>query len=363
MENKKKLHRILGAVQNYAWGMSGSANPAPLTYQYGKANGLDCCVSKPYAEVWLGTHKSGPSYVYSSDSDSDTTTTERLTLSSLIESDPAFHLGSGVNSTSGSATTTATTTATTNATTNATLPYLLKILSISKVLSIQSHPDLALAKILHAKFPEIYKDCNHKPEMAIALKDGFQAMCGFRSLSEIAKNLALFPEFGEIAGKAEVQGVLDAVEKTGGCGDFSTLAQSALKALFSSFMAKFPHSGKTPLASLISRISSPSFVPTPLTRLIASFNEMFPNDCGVLSPILMNVVTLNEGQSLFVPANTPHAYITGEIIECMAASDNVVRCGLTPKFKDVDILCDMLTYRTGEVEVGGGGVHEHGREH
>lgn len=29
----------------------------------------------------------------------------------------------------------------------------------------------------------------------------------------------------------------------------------------------------------------------------------------------------------------------------MATSDNVVRAGLTPKFKDVQCLVDMLTYR------------------
>ena len=31
-------------------------------------------------------------------------------------------------------------------------------------------------------------------------------------------------------------------------------------------------------------------------------------------------------------------------MECMACSDNVVRAGLTPKFKDVETLCKMLTY-------------------
>ena len=34
-----------------------------------------------------------------------------------------------------------------------------------------------------------------------------------------------------------------------------------------------------------------------------------------------------------------------DIIECMASSDNVVRAGFTPKFKDVDTLLSMLTYR------------------
>jgi mannose-6-phosphate isomerase len=31
-------------------------------------------------------------------------------------------------------------------------------------------------------------------------------------------------------------------------------------------------------------------------------------------------------------------------MECMASSDNVVRAGFTPKFKDVDTLTNMLTY-------------------
>jgi mannose-6-phosphate isomerase len=37
------------------------------------------------------------------------------------------------------------------------LPFLLKVLSIEKALSIQSHPDKKTAEVLHAKFPKIYK--------------------------------------------------------------------------------------------------------------------------------------------------------------------------------------------------------------
>ncbi len=32
-------------------------------------------------------------------------------------------------------------------------------------------------------------------------------------------------------------------------------------------------------------------------------------------------------------------------MECMACSDNVVRAGLTPKFIDVPVLCEMLGYQ------------------
>lgn len=53
-------------------------------------------------------------------------------------------------------------------------------------------------------------------------------------------------------------------------------------------------------------------------------------------------------------ANEPHAYVAGEIIECMACSDNVVRAGLTPKFKDVDNLVNMLTYSMGGPNIDAG---------
>merc|ERR1719330_954776 len=67
---------------------------------------------------------------------------------------------------------------------DAKLPFLLKVLSINKALSIQSHPDRALAERLHRERPDVYKDPNHKPEIAIALTN-FEALCGFRPLAEI----------------------------------------------------------------------------------------------------------------------------------------------------------------------------------
>ena len=53
-------------------------------------------------------------------------------------------------------------------------------------------------------------------------------------------------------------------------------------------------------------------------------------------------------------ANEPHAYLSGDLAECMACSDNVIRSGLTPKYKDVDLLCECLTYRTGRAPVNRG---------
>lgn len=72
--------------------------------------------------------------------------------------------------------------------------------------------------------------------------------------------------------------------------------------------------------------------------------KQYPNDVGVLAALLFNHLKLNPGEALYIGANEPHAYLTGECVECMAASDNVVRAGLTPKYMDVKILCSMLTY-------------------
>merc|ERR1712226_1469929 len=71
--------------------------------------------------------------------------------------------------------------------------------SIQKALSIQAHPDRVLAERLHRERPDIYKDANHKPEISIALGD-FEAMCGFREVSEIIEFVNVVPEFRAIIG-------------------------------------------------------------------------------------------------------------------------------------------------------------------
>lgn len=82
-------------------------------------------------------------------------------------------------------------------------------------------------------------------------------------------------------------------------------------------------------------------------KLYKTFNRInkdFPNDVGILSLFFFNLIKLKPGESIFLPANIPHAYLEGDCIECMACSDNVVRAGLTPKYKDVETLLTMLNY-------------------
>lgn len=83
------------------------------------------------------------------------------------------------------------------------------------------------------------------------------------------------------------------------------------------------------------------------SKLAQAFNQIqkdFPNDVGSLSLFFLNLMELKAGDSIFLAAKVPHAYLSGDCIECMSCSDNVVRAGLTPKFKDVENLLSMLIY-------------------
>lgn len=79
--------------------------------------------------------------------------------------------------------------------------------------------------------------------------------------------------------------------------------------------------------------------------LVIELEKQYPADIGVLSVFFLNYLQLVPGEAVCLDANEPHAYLSGEIVECMAASDNVVRAGFTPKYRDTQTLCSMLTYK------------------
>jgi mannose-6-phosphate isomerase len=93
--------------------------------------------------------------------------------------------------------------------------------------------------------------------------------------------------------------------------------------------------------------------------LVYDLIQQYPADVGAFGPYFLNYFTLAPQQSVFLGPNEPHAYLFGDCIEAMACSDNVVRAGLTPKFRDVDTLIDMLTYATRPPHVTRGNVVSH----
>jgi mannose-6-phosphate isomerase class I len=131
----------------------------------------------------------------------------------------------------------------------------------------------------------------------------------------------------------------------------------ALRLLFAEYLACPPDTVTQQLAALTQRLQQQQQEQqqqqqqqqqqelTPIEQLILRLNEQYPGDIGVFSPLLMNYLVLQPGDSFFIGANELHAYLSGECIECMALSDNVVRAGLTPKFRDCKTLASMLNYR------------------
>jgi mannose-6-phosphate isomerase len=235
------------------------------------------------------------------------------------------------------------------------LPFLFKVLSVGKALSIQAHPDKALAEQLHKRDPKNYPDDNHKPEMTIAITP-FEGLCGFRPLGEIAQFLKSVKSLRGLVGEEEAT----EFEKTVEAGKDEATNKKALKAIFASLMASKPEEIEAAAKELISAAESqgdefanggPESSPSSqLVPLLKRLNTQFPHDLGLFLVFLLNLVTLQPGEAMFLRADDIHAYLSGDIIECMAASDNVVRAGFTPKFKDVDTLVEMLTYDTAPIE-------------
>ena len=231
-------------VQNYAWGRVGEdsiiaqlKSVSDPVFRTGSTT--------PYAELWMGTHVSGPAKLADGSLLLDWLNGNPSAVGQVPAGYPADDL-----------------------------PFLFKILSIRTALSIQSHPDKSLAAELFATRPDIYKDPNHKPEMAIALTP-FEAMCGFRPISEIQSYLHSYPELGVLVGGIDV---LDSVS------DSSTIDEkkAALKLLFRRFMDCTDDVANAEIAKVVQRLSAsgPSGSEDEIfvQELVLRLNKYFPND-------------------------------------------------------------------------------------
>lgn len=327
-----KVFRIDCGYQNYDWGKIGSSSAVA---QFASASNKETTIdeAKPYAELWMGTHPSVPSIAVDIASG-------KQTLRELISAHPTELLHKSIIEKFGS---------------DQELPFLFKVLSIEKVLSIQAHPDKQLAAQLHDQDPKNYPDDNHKPEMAIAVTD-FEGFCGFKPLAELAKTLQTIPELNSIIGTELVEEFVAGIKPEAEIGSNDDSSnRKLLQKVFGKLMNTEDSIINEKAASLVARTTSEpqlfASISSLLAELIQRLNKQFPNDIGLFCGcLLLNHVCLKSGEAMFLQAKDPHAYISGDIIECMAASDNVVRAGFTPKFKDVKNLVEMLTYSYDSVE-------------
>lgn len=284
-------------IQGYDWGSHDA-----LTTLFGIPNPA----GKPQAELWMGAHPNGCSEV--------TLAGDVQKLSTLIESAPAAVLGDATVARFGS------------------LPFLFKVLCAEKALSIQVHPSKAQAEAGFAReeaagiSPKAanrnYKDPNHKPELVFALTP-YQAMNGFRAIPAI---LALFDAMA-LPALAELTAALRQSQDEAGLQHF-----------FHQMLILDGARKEEALTGLLTYAAARQDDET--FALITSLAAQYPGDVGLFSPLLLNVVTLQPGQAMYLDACTPHAYVRGTGLEIMANSDNVLRAGLTPKYIDVAELLD-----------------------
>ncbi|MFB6779442.1 mannose-6-phosphate isomerase, class I [Streptomyces sp. NPDC056352] len=294
------MDRLSNTVRPYAWG-STTAIPELL----GVAP-----TGEPQAEMWMGAHPGAPSRL------TRTAGTEQP-LTDIIAADPERELGPATVEKFGPR-----------------LPFLLKLLAAGAPLSLQVHPDLTQAKkgyedeerrSVPIDAPHrTYKDANHKPELICALTP-FEGLCGFRRPTEAAEAMA-------VLGVGSLKPYVDLL----GAHPEEAALREVLTAILTADPAEMAET-VTEAAAAAERLGGAH---APYARIA----HHFPGDPGVIAAMLLNHVQLQPGEALFLGAGVPHAYLGGLGVEIMANSDNVLRCGLTPKHIDVPELLGIVRF-------------------
>ncbi|HEY5319538.1 MAG TPA: mannose-6-phosphate isomerase, class I [Galbitalea sp.] len=214
-----------------------------------------------------------------------------------------------------------------------TLPFLLKVLAAESPLSLQAHPNLAQAAAgfarenaagvpLDAPFRN-YKDALHKPELLYALSASFEALCGFRPVAATRELLS------SLGADPLLAGLLDRLAD-----------DASLPSVFEWLISR--GEGVDDLVRRVVELAASASGPEFAT--VVSLAGAYPGDPGIVISLLLNRVTLSQGEVLYLPAGNIHAYLSGLGIELMAASDNVLRGGLTAKHIDVPELLSVLDF-------------------
>ncbi|MGW1069480.1 mannose-6-phosphate isomerase, class I [Streptomyces aureus] len=293
------MDRLDNTVRPYAWG-STTAIPRLLGVEP---------TGEPQAEMWMGAHPGAPSR------------TARGPLNEVIGEDPEKELGRAAVARFGPR-----------------LPFLLKLLAAGAPLSLQVHPDLEQAREgyedeerrgVPVDAPHRnYKDANHKPELICALTE-FEGLCGFRAPEEAAALL-------EALGVDSLKPYADLLR--------AHPEEAALREVLTAVLSADPEDMARTVAETTAACERLGGAYTPYAGLA----HHYPGDPGVIAAMLLNHVRLQPGEALFLGAGIPHAYLDGLGVEIMANSDNVLRCGLTPKHVDVPELLRVVRFEAAD---------------
>lgn len=298
------MYALKNEIRPYPWG-STTAIPRMLGVPP---------TGEPQAEMWIGAHPASPSVVLDG--------TGRP-LTEVIAADPERELGDVITERFGNR-----------------LPFLLKLLAADEPLSLQAHPDPALAvegfeRENAAGIPidsstRNYKDPYAKPEMICALTD-LEALVGFRSLSAVWADV-------------EALGVAEELRPylSGADGD------DDIRRVFRGLLELGADERARLVAAVLARTADST---QPIARLLHHLGTRYPTDSGVLAALLMNHLRLTPGSAVLLPSGNLHAYVSGVGVELLANSDNVLRGGLTGKHIDIPELLGVVDFSAAEPAV------------
>lgn len=289
---KPQPYILKNAIQHYEWGTKGKKAFIP------KLLNIKAEPNKPYAELWMGAHPKASSKIVIGG--------KEIELQKVIQKFPFEMLGEKTAKRFSN-----------------TLPFLFKVLSANEALSIQVHPSKRQAIALHKKDPISYPDSNQKHEIAIVL-DKMTALVGFKPVNQIIKTLNEYPEIVQFIGGSTKH------------------PESVIKILI-----KKSQTNQKELAHTVAKINRRILAKRKQNEIEKYFLKLYKKynaDLGLLLIFFLNLVHLKKGEAIFTEPGLPHAYLKGNILECMSNSDNVIRAGLTSKFKDIDSLLKVLKY-------------------
>lgn len=327
------LYPIQAVPKRYAWG-STTRLQAMFHLPHSELQG------QRLAEMWFSGHPQSPSALIMPDG-------SKSNLLTAIHDDPVAMVGEESSQEFGPV-----------------IPYLFKIIAAEIPLSLQVHPvdfearagfnrenDLGIA--LDA--PErSFKDSLAKNEMLVALEP-FSASVGFAPILEQLRLLKSVdhPIAQQMAHAltARTFHMGQPPEEYASCDVMMPMSAIAwpdsrrriFRAFHVAITAAPVEEGSIESALRKAYDAMPEFgkLHRSLANAIAAA-QAFDTDASVLCLLMMNPVMLAEGESVYIPAGLPHAYIHGTAAEIMTNSDNVLRAGMTVKHRDIPNLLHSL---------------------
>lgn len=209
----------------------------------------------------------------------------------------------------------------------------LQILSIAKALPLQLHPNKELATKLHQQDPDQFSDPNHKPEIAVALSR-FEVFAGFKPLSAIQPLFTLSALLPYLPRQPTEHWTNETLREV--CRNLLQADDAAVQRTEAALLA-------TPRAEL-DKVDAGHMAEL-LPRLQGQYG---PGDAGALVALTcMNYMVCQPLDALYIPADGIHAYLSGNIVECMARSNNVLNVGFCPAAdrNSIDLFAGTLTFR------------------